>query len=179
MVMIRSGVAVTGLLAAALVTVGVLTVQASDAPLRSPGGGSGARVPGTAAKRAPHALPGDSGSGSRVVYSLGGHRVWLVAAGGTVLRTFPVTAGDVAPAPGAHRVFARDAATLGGDGTAVEHVVLFATAGGANVGFSAAVHGSPAAADHHRLAAAIRVSRTDAKAMWGRAGVGTVVVVVR
>ena len=168
MVKIRSGVAVTGLLAAALATIGVLTAQAAEAPMRQPYAGGVTTV-----KRAPTALPVDSGSGSRVVYSLSGHRVWLVGPHERVLRTYLVVAGEAGPAPGTHRVFARDAHSRGDDGAPVEHVVLFATSGGANIGFSAAA--APASPRH--LATSIRESRADATALWQRAPVGTVVVV--
>jgi hypothetical protein len=180
MVRIRSEIAVTGLVTAALATVGVLTAQASDAPLRQHTRAS-ATTPASrpVLVRLPDALPAGSGSGERVVYGIGAHRVWLVDAHERVARTFGVRAGDVPPALGVHRVFARQPHGPGADGTRVEHVVLFASTGGANVGFNAAADGARTPPDPHRLAAAIREQPADAAAMWQRATIGTIVEVVR
>lgn len=180
MVRIRSGIAATGLVAAALGTIAVLTAQASDAPLR-PRTGTAAknRAARTALAQPPDALPAGSGSGERVVYGVGAHRVWLVDAHGQVVRTFQVLAGDVPPALGTHRVFARKERGPGADGTPVEHVVLFASTGSANVGFSAAADGSHSPSDPHRLAAAIREQPADAEVTWQRATIGSIVEVVR
>jgi hypothetical protein len=158
---------VSGFLAVAIAAVAMLTAQAADAPLRprrdgghdsrvATSGKAGAPVPGPAATM----LPGGSGHGSRVVYSLGRHRVWLVDAHDHVLRSYGVTAGDVAPAAGTHRVFAREAG----------RAVLFASSGGVNVGFAGSA-GAPAAA--------IRESPADAAALWRHAPTGSLVQVVR
>jgi hypothetical protein len=178
-VKIRSGLAVTGLVAAALATIGVLTAQASNAPMRPYAAGvTGADTSGPTVQRAPSAPPAGSGAGARVVYSLGEHRVWLVDAHERVVRTYRVTAGDVPPSLGTHRVFARSPHARGSDGTAVENVVFFASADEDNVGFSAAVRGTPLPPDPHHLAAAIRERRADAEVMWKRATIGTLVDVV-
>lgn len=179
MVRIRSGIAVTGLVAAALATIGALTAEASNAPSRHQAAAAAeVRVAGSALVRLAAALPAGSGSGERVVYGIGARRVWLVDTHEQVVRTFRVLAGDVAPALGAHRVFARTGRGAGGDGTRVEHVVLFASTGGANVGFGAAADGTRTPAAPRRLAAAVREQPADAAAMWQRATIGTIVEVM-
>lgn len=172
MVRISSGVAVAGFLAAAIATVGVLTAAAVDAPPRHPAGGphggtatASASGPGSgsAASTGPAAtvLPSGSGHGTRVVYSLGRHRVWLVGAHEGVRRTYGVDGGTVAPARGTHRVFAREAG----------EVVLFASTNGANVGF-----GSRDSAG--ASGAVMRESPADAAALWQHAAMGSLVDVV-
>lgn len=174
MVRIRSGIAVTGLVAASLVTLGVFTVQAAHAPLRIPP----AQAAAAAARRGPEGLPADSGRGQRVVYSVGQRRVWLVDRHGRVTRTYRVLAGDVAPSLGTHRVFARRSHGQGGDGRNIEHVVMFATRGDDNVGFSAVVRPPAKPSTPHQLRAAIRASREDGDALWNQAIIGTLVQVV-
>lgn len=182
---------VAGLTAAALAAVGFLGYRAAaDAPA-GPGGGtasadasvSAAGAPGpSGVRRAPGTLPGDSGKGERVVYSLGEDRVWLVGARGRVRRTFTVTPGDVDPTPGVYFVTSRSHSVLGTDGTPVEHVVRFASEQGVTIGFSAAVGkarpGSPADGEAPKTGG-IRESREDGAAMWGFATIGCRVVVVR
>ena len=176
---ISSGIAVTGIVAVALATVGVLTAQASDAPLRPYlAGVTGRGLTDPSVKQAKGALPLGSGSGERVVYSVSGQRVWLVGARGRVLRSYRVTAGDVPPSLGTHRVFDRHSHGLGGDGAAVVDAVLFASHGSDNVGFSAAARPTARTPDPHRLAGAIRERRADAEALWKRATIGAIVEVV-
>ncbi len=172
MARIRSGIAVTGLVAASLVTVCGLALQAAHAPLRI----SAAQA--AAAERGPDGLPADSGSGQRVVYSIGQRRVWLVDKYGRVARFYRVLAGDVDPSPGTHRVFARRSHGQGGDGARIEHVVMFATSWDDNVGFSAAVRPAAKPPAPHKLRAAIRASREDESALWNQAIIGTLVEVV-
>jgi hypothetical protein len=177
---IKAGTLVTGLVAAALITVAALTADASgspsepDTPPARPTGNSG---PAGGAGRP--ALPAGSGAGRRVVYSLGRARVWLVDDDERVLRTYPVAGGDVQPAVGTHLVFARRARGAGGDGVDVEHVVLFAATDGGNIGFSAPVHGSLEPPDPATRTGAVRERRPDADALWQRATIGSTVEVVR
>ncbi|WP_225847863.1 hypothetical protein [Streptomyces sp. HPF1205] len=191
MVTISSRTLVTGLLAAALGTVGLLTVQAADsagtAPAGTAGGTAGAGAAGLGAGRGAgpatgHGttrLPAGSGTGERVVYSLSGGRVWLVGGHGEVVRSFAVVGGGLPPSVGPHKVFARRQGGRGGDGVKVEHVVLFAETDGLNIGFSAAADGSMAARDPAMRSGAVRESRADAAALWQRAPIGAAVVVVR
>ncbi|WP_128379178.1 hypothetical protein [Streptomyces cavernae] len=175
---------VAGLTAAAIAAVGFLAYQAQASvpenlgkpqPSKSPAAVK-SKKPGNGAQAT--ALPGRSGTGERVVYSLDADRVWLVDAGDKVRRTFEVTPGTVDPAPAAYAVTSRSDAITGSDGVAVEHVVLFARVDGVPVGFSAAVNGSTQAPDSTKKLGGIRESRADGNAMWEFAPVGRKVVVV-
>ncbi|WP_199806909.1 MULTISPECIES: hypothetical protein [unclassified Streptomyces] len=178
---------VAGLTVAAVVAVGFLAYQASaNAPdtlgtpekaTKSPAAGA-EKTPGAKKERAV-AVPKGSGTGERVVYALGDDRVWLVGAGDKVRRTFEVMPGTVDPAPGKYTVTSRTAAVTGSDGLPIEHVVLFTSAGGVPVGFSAAVNGSTAEPDATKKLGGIREGRADGSAMWEFAGVGRPVVVVQ
>ncbi|MEU3931713.1 hypothetical protein AB0E85_06645 [Streptomyces sp. NPDC029044] len=180
---------VAGLTAAALATVGYLAHQAAET---LPAGlGRAARTGAVPAagtskapqvKRDPTALPPASGKGARVVYSLRGDRVWLVAGDEAVSRTFEVEPSAVDPAPGSYSVTSRSNAVTGSDGVPVEHVVRFASVDGVVIGFSAAVNESAAPApapDPKVRTGGIRESRADGDAMWTFATIGRTVVVVR
>jgi hypothetical protein len=178
---------VAGLTAAALATVGYLAHQAAQTLPAGLGGAAPAGVtPAAGTSKAPQvrkdpaALPGDSGKGARVVYSLRGDRVWLVAADEAVSRTFEVDPSTVDPAPGSYSVTSRSNTVTGSDGVPVEHVVRFATVDGVVIGFSAAVDGSTAPAPTPKVrTGGIRESRADGDAMWTFATIGRKVVVVR
>jgi hypothetical protein len=167
-VAVKAGTLVTGLTAAAITVIAVLAAQASGSAPKTPAAHSApptkASTTAKPAKPKTYPLPKHSGVGKRVVYSLGQKRVWLVDGGNSVVRTFPVVPESVAPAKGLHNVFFRKASSVGGDGKKVEHVVLFATTGGVNVGFSAAVDGTLPKAG--TKGAAIRAGRADTKALW-------------
>jgi hypothetical protein len=177
---------VTALTAAALATVGFLGYQAyATAPAqfakahtngtpalttsKTPGGGKNAAL-----------LPPGSGTGTRVVYSLSDHRVWLVGLGDKVIRTFEVTPGNIAPAPGVYAVTSRSNAVTGSDGTPIEHVVRFTSVDGVAIGFSAAVRNA-APADSTTTTVrtgGIRESRADGDVMWTFATIGATVAVI-
>ncbi|MFE9772449.1 hypothetical protein ACFYOV_12380 [Streptomyces sp. NPDC005931] len=174
---------VAGLTAAALATVGFLAFQASATAPAEP---AGTRAPTSqAAADVPRAEPGSptlpdrSGRGARVVYSLGGDRVWLVRADGTVGRTFAVSPSTVDPAPGTYRVTSRSKSVTGSDGVPVEHVVRFTSTKGVVIGFSAAVDGSMPERDPAVRTGGIRQTRADGAAMWRFATIDRRVVVVR
>ncbi|MEU7467216.1 hypothetical protein AB0A94_01400 [Streptomyces sp. NPDC044984] len=177
-----SSAVVAGLTAAALATIGYLGHRAAvTVPdgLRPPASGTA-----TAAHKTlrdgnhPFAVPARSGTGERVVYSLGADRVWLVGEGGEVRRTFGVSPSTVDPAPGTYRVTSRSGAVTGSDGVPVEHVVRFASVDGTAIGFSAAVDGSAPRLAPGERAGGIRETRADGAAMWGFATIGRKVVVV-
>ncbi|HZF89638.1 hypothetical protein [Streptomyces sp.] len=174
---------VTGLTAAAMVTVGYLAYQASanvPAELGAQAGKPVAAAPKAPRdKRNPAALPTGSGRGERVVYSLDDDRVWLVSPGNKVLRTFRVTPSAVDPSPGVYAVTSRSNRITGTDGTLIEHVVRFASVDSVTIGFSAAVDGSTAAPDRRTRTGGIRESRADGDAMWDFATIGQKVVVIR
>ncbi|MFF7856074.1 hypothetical protein [Streptomyces sp. NPDC007904] len=177
-----SATIVTGLMAAALAAVGFLGHQASvDVPaeLRHPrAGGASAVSKALRDKDHPTALPGRSGRGARVVYSLDDDRVWLVEADGEVRRTFGVGPSTVDPAPGTYWVTSRSKRITGSDGTPVEHVVRFAVADGTVIGFSAAVDGSMPVLDPDERTGGVRQTRADGAAMWKFATIGRKVVVI-
>ncbi|MEU5125500.1 hypothetical protein [Streptomyces mobaraensis] len=193
-----SGVFVTGLTAAALAVVGYLAYEASAAPHRvhrssaaasaTPGDAKGSGKDdkgkgGDARKDAPPAVPSGSGTGKRVVYSVGQKRVWLVSGdtkGDTKgVRSFEVTPSTVNPQPGTYAVTSRDLNGPGSDGVRLEHIVRFLRdANGVVFGFSAAVDGSPPQPDPSKKTGGVREKPADGLAMWEFAPKGTKVVVV-
>ncbi|NNN36263.1 hypothetical protein HLK59_39085 [Streptomyces sp. S3(2020)] len=176
---------VTGLTAAALVSVGFLAYQASASVPPSLGTSHRDGEPAAVTSRAPRdtghptALPVGSGKGERVVYSVDDDRVWLVDKGNRVQRTFKVTAGTVDPVPGSYFVTSRSNSVIGTDGTPIEHVVRFAGVDGVTIGFSAAVDGSAPENDPTAKTGGIRESREDGNAMWDFATIGQRVLVIR
>ena len=56
---------------------------------------------------APETLPGNSGTGQRIVYTVKGHRVWLVDGNNGVVRTMLVTNRKFVPNPGTYKVFGK------------------------------------------------------------------------
>ncbi|MFD3512760.1 hypothetical protein [Streptomyces sp. NPDC058657] len=182
---------VAGLTAGALAVVGFLAYQASaNVPdtVAMPSATASPTVPqgkGKTAKPSPLALPANSGTGTRVVYSLSGKRVWLVdteapAAARQKPPTYPVAPSAVSPAPDTYRVSTRSLKVTGSDGKPVEHVVRFTSVDGVTVGFSAAVDGTmpgPGASPQEGTGA-VRMTRADANRMWEFATVNVKVVVV-
>ncbi|TXS50665.1 hypothetical protein EAO75_13190 [Streptomyces sp. uw30] len=175
---------VAGLTAAALATVGFLAFQASatvPAGLAKPRTGD---APGVSTSKAPRdrkepdALPDGSGTGQRVVYSVDDDRVWLVGESSKVKRTFRVTPGSVDPLPGVYTVTSRSNATTGTDGSAIEHVVRFATVDSVTIGFSTVVRAASAPPDPALKTGGIRESRAEGDAMWDFATIGRPVVVI-
>ncbi|MEK9518888.1 L,D-transpeptidase [Streptomyces sp. NPDC087908] len=179
---------VAGLTAAAVAAVCFLAYQASaNAPAdvsaapRTPGTSAPSVSPSGGPKQPaknPLAVPAASGTGERVVYSLGERRVWIVAADGKAGRTFPVMASTVDPAPGSYSVTSRSGSVRGSDGVQIEHVVRFTTAQDVAIGFSAAVDGSTPSPDPARKTGGIRMKRADGDALWTFAVIGAKVVVV-
>lgn len=188
----RPGVVVTGLTAAALAAVGLLAYQAEGSEIRTAAAKPTASAPATPTPSADPspgataALPADSGTGRRVVYSVGTHQVWLVDPKKTppVQAAFKVTPGTVEPLPGTYTVYSRTAATTGTDGRDIEHVVRFVQQNGTVFGFSAAVD-SPSSATpapspdaDAKKTGGIRSSRTDGQTLWDFAPNATRVTVI-
>ncbi|MGP4113194.1 hypothetical protein ACTWP5_20050 [Streptomyces sp. 4N509B] len=201
----RPGAFVTALTVAALGVVAFFAYQASaadDRPLASPptgesssdgsgrGGGEGDGGPGGEGGGAGGGqdqeppLPADSGTGKRVVYSVGQSRIWLVdiAADGTgeiVEHTHEAFPSSVDPPPGEYQVTSATEQTIGSDGVPIENVLVFHAAADATVfGFSSATDGSTPDPDAQLRTGAVRQSREDGELMWDFAPVGTPVVVV-
>ncbi|MEU9101874.1 hypothetical protein [Streptomyces sp. NPDC048361] len=180
---------VAGLTAAALAVVGFLAYQASAsappaADLAAPSSSASASAKpsnappaGSPASRPDLSLPANSGTGVRVVYSLGAKRVWLAGVAKTP-RTFAVVPSAVSPKPGTYIVTSRTGHTTGSDGVAIEHVVVFTTAKNVVVGFSAAVNDSMSSPKTEKKTGGIRMKRADGDAMWAFATHNSKVVVV-
>jgi hypothetical protein len=175
---------VAGLTAAALAAVGFLAYQASaNAPDTLGRPASPSASPSHVAqgpqrpREEPTALPAHSGQGTRVVYALKAHRVWLVGDDGTATRTFTVQPSTVSPTPGAYTVTHRTDTTTGSDGVPIEHVVLFAKVGTVVIGFSQAQDGSTPAPDPAKKTGGVREKPTDGDALWNFATLGSKVVV--
>ena len=131
------------------------------------------------------ALPQDSGSGLRVVFSQGRQRVWLVTGGHHVARTYLVS-GSLTDNldPGTYEVYSRSAKAWGiDDSGTMRYFVRFAHGDNAAIGF----HDIPVDDGHLVQTKAqlgspqshgcIRQERPDAIALWKFAPIGTTVVV--
>ncbi|MET7567148.1 hypothetical protein ABZT04_01380 [Streptomyces sp. NPDC005492] len=179
-----SKVWVTGLTVGAIAAVTVLAVQANQGPHPK---ASAARPTASASasghsqptkSAAPAAVPADSGSGRRIVYSVGQKRVWLVDASDKADRTFAVWPGTVSPDPGKYTVSVRKDATTGSDGVAIENIVYFATKSGLNIAFSNAVDGSSPPPAAGKQTGGVRMGKADGAALWTFGTTGTKVRVV-
>ena len=142
---------------------------------------------GGAAGSADTAVPADSGTGRRVVFSQDLQQVWLVNAKDAVKRTYPVS-GSVTDnlQPGTYSVYSRSRWAVGVDDSGVMQYFVRFTKGptGAAIGFhsiptqngvplqTAAELGTP------QSHGCIRQRTPDAIALWNYAPVGTKVVVV-
>ena len=131
------------------------------------------------------ALPEDSGTGRRVVYSEGQQRVWLVEKGGTVARTYLVS-GSVYDNldPGTYAVYSRSEQAWGiDDSGTMKYFVRFTQGENAAIGFhDIPVDGGAKVQTLDQLGTplshgCIRQKRSDAKALWAFAPLGTKVVV--
>ncbi|MFP3988487.1 hypothetical protein U9R90_13430 [Streptomyces sp. E11-3] len=177
---------VAGLTAAALAAVGFLAYQASanvpdtlGKPVAKDSASASQSPKSPKGEKADaKALPADSGEGERVVYALGGDRVWLVDADGKVLHTHQVTPSTVDPLPGEYAVTSRSGSITGSDGVPIENVVRFATVEGVTVGFSAAVDGSTPKPDPEQRTGGVRQARADGRQMWKFATINMPVIVV-
>ncbi|MFI9172011.1 hypothetical protein [Streptomyces lincolnensis] len=178
-----SWVWVTGLTAGAVAAVVVLAVQADKGPhptaARPSAPASAGATPKPTKSAAPAAVPDDSGTGRRVVYSLGQKRVWLVDASDAARRSFTVWPGTVSPDPGSYTVSQRTEATTGSDGVQIENILYFAAKSGLSIAFSNAVDGSsPPAVAAGKQTSGIRMGKADGSALWTFGETGTTVVVV-
>ncbi len=182
--LLPSWVWVSGLTAGAIVVVAFLTVKADrgahpEAPVAQPSA-SASVSPSPRASESAAAVPDGSGTGRRIVYSLGQKRVWLVDASDASRSTFAVWPGTVSPDPGTYTVSVRNDATTGSDGVQIEHVVYFAAKSGLSIAFSNAVDGSsPPAVAAGAQTSGIRMRKADGEALWTFGTVETSVVVVK
>lgn len=176
---------VAGLTVAAIAVVGFLGYQASaTAPALPPKAAVDQQTPAPSQSTAqqdpakPVPVPEGSGTGVRVVYSVGQKRVWLVGAAGQEPKSFTVMPSTVHPKPGNYTVSSRSGAVTGSDGVPIEHVVRFASTQGVTLGFSARVDGATPEPDPNMKTGGIRMARADGDAMWAFATIGAKVVVL-
>ena len=131
-------------------------------------------------------LPAESGHGRRIVFDQSEQRVWLVASGRDVKRSYLVTGSKWDNLrPGSYRVSSktRQARTYRGGGT-FEYFVKFAQGRTAAIGFHAVTvrnNGTlvytRADLGRARTPGCVEAMRADAAALWEFAPVGTPVVV--
>ena len=168
---------------AALVGVGVLAAQAkATAPrVRAPivtaaAGKSSSKSGSSSTASSGYALPASSGSGTRIVYSAGERRVWLVS-NTTVERSIAAVPGTIAAPDGTYSVSAKSPGSTGSDGVQVLYVVRF-DADGTTFGFDseAGITGLPPAPTGKT--GGVRMAQLDAQALYEFSSVGTPVVVV-
>ncbi|MEV5353581.1 hypothetical protein AB0N88_15335 [Streptomyces sp. NPDC093516] len=173
----------SGLTVGAIAAVAVLAVQADKGPhptASSAKPSSSVSAQPTPTASAPARVPDGSGTGRRIVYSLGEKRVWMVDASEATRRTFTVWPGTVSPDPGTYTISSRNAATTGSDGVPIEHILYFAAQDGVSVAFSNAVDGSsPPPAASGGKTGGVRMKKADGTALWAFGTVGTTVAVVR
>ena len=158
-------------------------------PATQPERGDAATLDTTAPESPPAdatALPGDSGTGRRVVFSKRAQRVWLVDADGSVRATYLVS-GSVTDnlAPGQYDVYSRSRWAVGVDDSGVmQYFVRFAHGPHAAIGFHSipTKHGRPLQSEAQlgtpQSHGCIRQKLSDAAAMWDFADRGTDVVVL-
>ena len=132
------------------------------------------------------ALPADSGQGRRAVFSESRQRVWLVAEGDVVERTY-LASGSVEDNldPGTYEVYSRSRNAVGIDDSGTMNLFVRFTQGtsGAAIGF----HDIPVDEGERvqsrldlgtpQSHGCIRQQRSDARLMWAFAPLGTEVVV--
>lgn len=175
---------VTGLTVGAVAAVVVLAVQADKgakprAVAARPSASASAH-PKPAPSKSPAAVPDGSGTGRRIVYSLGQKTVWLVDASDAPRRTVAVWPGTVSPDPGTYTVGARTEGPItGSDGVKIEHIVYFTVRSGSNVAFSNAVDGSSPPPASGTQTGGIRMRAADGSAVWTFGTAGTKVTVVK
>lgn len=193
------GPQVAALTALALAVVGFFGYQASAAAPDAPAAARpsavgetpadadadpGAGEPAEEAEDDTPAVPAGSGQGTRVVYSVGQGRVWLVQVSDDGLReevhrSYPVHRSAVSPEPGAYEVGSRTGEITGSDGVPIEHVVVFSAPPDDVVfGFSTAVDGSTPDPAAESRTGGIRQAAEDGDAMWRFATIGVAIVVV-
>jgi len=132
------------------------------------------------------ALPGGSGEGRRVVYSIGQQRVWWVEADGRVVNSYLVSGRRNTPALGTYSVFSKSRHAWSGGGATMEYMIRFTYGRSLAIGFHSIPRNSrgqplqsEAQLGQPLSAGCIRQRDSDAAALWNWAPVGTKVVVVK
>lgn len=158
------------------------TVEPAPAPVPDP-----APAPAPAAPADPFAawpLPGGSGVGRRIVYSIGQQRVWWVEADGRVSNTYLVSGRAGMPNLGTYSVFSKSRFASSGSAR-MEYMVRFARGRNLAIGFHSipTSRGRPLQSEAQlgtpRSHGCVRQRVSDAAALWNWAPVGTRVDVVK
>ena len=180
--------------AAALVGVVVLAVQAAGSAPKvakalptvsqpaQPTASQASDQPPPSQPADPNALPADSGSGKRYVYSLGASKVWLVDVSGgkdAVQRVIQVVPSTIVPPAGKYKVTAFHQFGNSSDGVSVAYVVLWGP--NAKYGFDAVSGVSGMPPKPTKATGGVRMTQDDALASWAFVGgeFGLPVVVVQ
>lgn len=163
--------------------------QPKQKPAKKGAGGVGTSADASESRVDPKldtALPADSGTGKRVVFSQSRQRVWLVSDGSDVLRTYPVS-GSIYDNlhPGTFQVYSRSEDAWGVDDSGTMKYFVRFTQGdtGAAIGFhDIPIKDGQLVQSESQLGTplshgCIRQRRADAIALWKFAPLGTTVVV--
>ena len=157
-------------------------LQLADA---APGGGT--RADQVNDKVVEPTLPANSGTGRRIVFAMGGQRVWLVDGPRDVVRRTYLVSGSVTDnlQPGTYSVYSKSTDAVGVDDSGtMRYMVRFAHGENAAIGFHdiPVLDGSRVQTRDElgspRSHGCIRQWPSDARALWDFAPVGTKVVVV-
>ena len=133
------------------------------------------------------AVPANSGSGRRAVYSKTLQRVWAIDGSGKVVRTYRVSGRMSIPYPGTYQVFSRSSRTCSyaGPQECMRWMVRFTVGpGGGNIGFHeiprwyGVPEQSEAQLGQPLSHGCIREATIDAQFMWSWGVLGTKVVVL-
>lgn len=131
-------------------------------------------------------LPGGSGDGRRVVYSVGQQRVWWVEADGRVVNSYLVSGRRNIPKPGTYSVFSKSRHAWSTGGATMEYMIRFTWGSTLAIGFHSIPrdrNGRPLQSEAQLgtplSSGCVRQRDADAAALWNWAPVGTKVVVVK
>ena len=133
------------------------------------------------------ALPEDSGSGRRVVYSVSQQRVWLVEHDEVVSASWLVSGRKGIPKPGTYSIYSRSRwSSASGGRVRMEFMLRFVKTKGLAIGFHSIPvdrRGRPIQSESElgqpRSKGCVRQARADAEHLWNWAPDGTVVRVTR
>lgn len=129
-------------------------------------------------------LPGGSGVGRRIVYSVGQQRVWWVEWDGTVVNTYLVSGRAGTPARGTYSVYSKSRFASSGSAR-MEYMVRFARGRSLAIGFHSipTSRGRPLQSEAqlgtYRSHGCVRQRMSDAVGLWNWAPIGTRVDVVK
>jgi hypothetical protein len=161
--------------------IGEPTAPAAGSPTSAP-------EPSGRPSRAAPAVPADSGTGRRIVWSKSANRVWLVTGKGRVAATFQVVDNDRKTPTGRYRIQRRNYSARSFSGSALDQFLGFYQRPGHTAWIG--LHAVPRRAGHYTRAlgsigpggrqtpGCVYESPQDAKTTWKFARIGTPVTVV-